>query len=272
MVFQLQKISNYGTSTPAVARTLLQGSEILMFFSSTDEQRKAAEVVLYDFQRHLLRCVEVKDRIASEINVGKEQVKKNGFEFQSNGRAVTLPGVPDLQSSAESFLQSAKLAIRETARLFEPFYKVRHDHRFRKLITWAEKEFKKEDVFTQVIREWEPWVKRIVDMRNAVDHPADRPGGKLLTQNFRLSGTQEKPVLVDPTWSLSGEPESIILQDLDAIIESIIVLGEDILIGLFCKLKIDFPLVIVQIPTEERDPCCPIRLRVTLPQDAPAPE
>lgn len=269
-MFQIQKISNYGTSTPAVARTLLQGSDILKFFSATDAQREAAESALHELQRHLVRCVEIRDRIAAEINTGRERVAKSGFEFQSNRRAVSLPGVGDLQSNAESFLQSAKLAIRETARLIEPFYKARHDHRFQKFVAWAEKQFGKEDIFSQVIRKWEPWVRLIVDMRNAVDHPADQPGGKLLTQNFRLSGTHEKPLLVDPTWGLSGNPESPILQDMDSMIEGIIELGEDILIGLFYKLKDDFPLVICEIPVDQRDPSCPFRLRVTLPQDLPS--
>ena len=269
MVFQFQKISNYGTSTPAVARTLLQGSDILEFCSVTDAQKEAAKFALHELQRHLLRCVEIRDRIAAEINIGREKVEKSGFEFQSNGRAVSLPGIADLQSNAESFLQSAKLAIRETAHLIEPFYKARHDHRFQKFVVWAEKQFGKEDSFSQIIRKWEPWVKLIVDMRNAVDHPTDRPGGRLLTQNFRLFGTSEKPVLMDPTWGLTGKPELPILQDMDSVIEGVIELGEDILIGLFYKLKHDFPFVICEIPTDQRDPSCPFRLRVTLPQDLP---
>ena len=195
-----------------------------------------------------------------------------GFEFQSNGRAVSLPGVADLQSNAESFLQSAKLAIRETAGLIEPFYKARHDHRFKKLAAWAEKQFGKENTFTQVIRKWEPWVKLIVDMRNAVDHPTDGPGGKLLTQNFRLFETREKPILINPTWGLSGKPELPILQDMDSVIEGIIELGEDILVSLFYNLKHEFALVICEIPAEQRDPSCPFRLRVTLPQDLPIAE
>ena len=33
-MFHLQQLSNFGTSTPAVARTLLQGSKILAFFDA----------------------------------------------------------------------------------------------------------------------------------------------------------------------------------------------------------------------------------------------
>ncbi len=272
MVFQFQKVSNYGTSTPAVARTLLQGSEILRFFSTPEDQKDAAKVILQEIQRHLVRCVELRDRIAGDVKAGRNQLEKSGLEFQSGGRAVTLPGVADLQSNAESFLQSAKLAIRETARLVEPFYKEKHDHRFQKLASWARTKFGESDDFTKAIKHWEPWVKRIIDMRNAVDHPRDQPGGKLFTQNFRLTGTHHKPDLLDPTWNLAGEPESQVLPDMDNIIEGIIRLGEEILVGLFYKLACDFPFVIYEIPVEQRDPSCPTRLRVTLRQDIPSSE
>jgi len=38
-MFQLQKISSYGTTTPSVARTVLQGSDLLGFFLVPDEQK-----------------------------------------------------------------------------------------------------------------------------------------------------------------------------------------------------------------------------------------
>jgi hypothetical protein len=64
-----------------------------------------------------VRCVEVFERIAGEIDQGLESVATKGLELQSHGRVVTWPGAPDLHSQVEAFLQSAKLAIRETARL-----------------------------------------------------------------------------------------------------------------------------------------------------------
>ena len=44
MVFQIQKVSNYRTSTPAVARTFYQGCEILGFFAVSDAQREEAKI------------------------------------------------------------------------------------------------------------------------------------------------------------------------------------------------------------------------------------
>lgn len=264
MVFQIQKNSNYGTSTPAVARTFFQGCEIMRFFAVSDAQREEAKTVLQELQRHLVRCVEICDQIAAQVASAHEDIESEGFDFHSGGQAVTLPTVADLQSKAESFLQSAKLAIRETARLIEPFYRTKLDHRFHKFAAWGERQFGPDDRFTQAVRGWEPWAKWLVDMRNAVDHPADEPGRKLITQNFNLSGTADAPALADPTWGLLAEPQSPILTGMGEIIDRIIELGEEVLTELFYKLKQDFPLVIREIPFEERDPSCPIRLRVSL--------
>lgn len=269
MIIKIQKISNYGTSTPAVARTSVQGCEILGFFAVGEAQREEAKIVLHELQRQLVRCVEIRDQIATEVASGHEDIKNKGFDFQSDGRAVTLPSVIGLQSKAESFLQSAKLAIRETARLIMPFFGGNFDHKFHKFASWAERQFGPNDKFTQAIRGWEPWVKRIVDMRNAVDHPADKPGRKLVTQDFRLTGTKDAPALVEPTWQLLGEPESAILTDMAAVIEGVIELGEEILAGLFYKLKHNFPIVIYEIPVEQRDPSCPLRLHVGFASQTP---
>ncbi len=106
-------------------------------------------------------------------------------------------------------------------------------------------------------------------MRNAVDHPDEAPGGKLLTQNFNLSGTPAASELVDPTWGLSGgQPQRPIVAEMNEIVEGIIELGEEVLAGLFYKLKHNFPLVIYEIPAAERDPTCPTWLRVGFAQDA----
>lgn len=136
MVFQIQRVSNYGTTTPAVARTFYQGCEMLGFFEATEQQREGAKGVLCELQRHLVRCVELRDGIAREVAAVREEIKAKGFQSQAPGRVVALPSVPDLQSRAESFLQSAKLAIQETALPVKPFYGEKLDQRFQRFATW----------------------------------------------------------------------------------------------------------------------------------------
>jgi len=266
-MFQFQKISNYGTSTPAVAPTVLQGSELLGFFVVPEEQKEGCKEDLFELMRHILRCVEIKDRISAQGAEGKALIEKTGFQFYSQGRSVSLPGIADLHSISEGFLQSSKLAIRETAQLVNPFYAAPHDHRFHKFASWSATTFGMDDQFTQIITQWEPWVKRIVGMRNAVDHPAQKPGRRLVTHNFRMENNSGKPSLIEPTWGVSGGPNSTMLADMEAIIEGVIELGEDLLVGLLYKFKGGLPIVVYEVPMKERDTSCPMRLRVGLSEN-----
>jgi hypothetical protein len=198
--------------------------------------------------------VEISDRVVLEIAEGKSSIslpKEDGQPNAKRNQAI-LPGVTDLQGNVESFLQSAKLAIRHTAELVGPFYSTTQDHRFHKFATWADKKFGVNDPFTQSIRDWEPWVARIVAMRNAVEHPKKGPKGRLLVANFRFS-TQPDATLIEPSWGLSGEAESLLAEDMSAIIEGCLQLGEEIIAQLFYKQKLGFPLAISVIPEEERE-------------------
>ena len=99
-------------------------------------------------------------------------------------------------------------------------------------------------------------------MRNAVDHPGDLPGGRLMTINFDIKLGSVGYELVDPHWGLTGEQLRPVLTDFDTIIEKTIVLGENVLVRLFYKLKGNAPLEILDIPIHQRDPDNPRRLTV----------
>ncbi len=260
-MFRLQKVSNYGTSTPAVARTVLQSHKLLQFFDRPDSEKEAAVSVLFELQRHLVKCVEIRDQLAAEITTGHLEAESKGFK-QAGGGAISLPGVGDLQSKSETFLQSAKLAIAEAGSLTKPFYGKGFSHKYHKFLAWTETKFGASDDFATLVKSWEPYVKRIVGMRNAVDHPADWPGGRLMTTNFDITLGTVGYELVDPSWGLTGEPLTPILADFDAVIEKTIVLGENVIVCLFYKLKGNSPIEILEIPLDERDQDNPRRLTI----------
>jgi hypothetical protein len=218
-------------------------------------------VVLFDLQRHLLKCVEIYDDLATEIANSHSEFSTRGTTARPVSH-VLLPGVGDLQSRAESFLQSAKLALAATGNIFEPFYGQKFNHKYNRICPWADKEFGVNDQFAIVLRSWEPFAKRIVNMRNCVDHPDTEPGAPLIIANFTRGVTSE---LIDPSWSLTGEPLQPILPDFTNIIEQATCLGEDVLVGIFYKLRPNNLLKIEEIPPEQRDPACPKKLRVGLP-------
>jgi hypothetical protein len=82
--------------------------------------------------------------------------------------------------------------------------------------------------------------------------------------NFELDGSDHGGLLLAPRWGLEGEVTREMLPDLDTAIDRLIVLGENVLIRLFYKLKRNFPLEIQEIPVEKRGPTCPKRLVVGL--------
>ncbi|MBK1891093.1 hypothetical protein Undi14_13710 [Undibacterium sp. 14-3-2] len=260
-MFRLQKISNFGTSTPAVARTALQGRELLQFLSCPEPQKEAAIAVLFELQRHLVKCVEICDPLVGEVAAGRAEIESHGFKQAGRG-AISLPGVSDLQSKSETFLQSAKLAIAETGNLVKPFYGVGFGHKYQKFSAWSKTKFGVSDDFAMMVESWEPYVKRIVEMRNAVDHPSESPRGRLVTTNFSITHDVTGDALVDPHWGLTGEPLKPVLTDFEAIIEKTIILGENVLVGLFYKLKGNAPFEIREIPIHQRDPANPRRLTV----------
>lgn len=264
MVFQIQRVSEHGSGTAAVARTALQGFPIVDEFSTPSDQKDACKQVLMDLQGHLVRCVAISDRVRGEIAAAKQAVALHGLKTQSMGQVVEVPSVIDLQAQAESFLEGARLAIADIARLIEPFYGGPANHKFHRLIDWSAKKFGHDDPLTQTARDWRPWVERVVDMRNAVDHPKGGPEGRLWTKNFQLAVDSQTPKLIEPSWGLTDAPPVPIASSMESIIEGAICLGECILVALFEKLKSSTIHALMEIPRNQRSPSNPLRFRLTL--------
>lgn len=267
-MFIPQKHSNYGSSTPVVARTVLQGREVLQFIGRAETEKESALSVLLELQRHLLKCVEIRDDLASEVAKGQSEFLEGGMATRSIQHIVS-PGVGDLHSKAESFLQSAKLAIAATGNLIAPFYEHEYGYKYNKICLWADKEFGIDDAFSTVLRSWKPFVGRIVNMRNCVEHPKSGPGARLIVANFTLANRSATFGLVDPAWGLTGESPHPILPSFETIIEQTICLGENVLAGIFYKLRASVLVVLEEIPLDQRDEACPKRLRVSVQQGRP---
>lgn len=266
-MFRLQKISNYGTSTPAVARTFAQGCDVLNWFDCTSDQIEDAKGVLLELQRHLLKCVELQDGLGAEIELALKEAEELRAIQPPGTRAFVLPGVGELQGRAEAFLHAAKLAVAATGELPRPFYGKGFGHNYRSFGSWAAQQFGADDEFTRVVESWEPFVRRIGEMRNAVDHPKNAPSGRLVTKNFdTITDEAGVTALSLPAWGLLGEEPHPMLSSFRQVTENIILVGEIVLARLFYKLKKPWPVVLRDIPENERDPANPKRFEVVLAQ------
>lgn len=265
MSFVIQKISDYGTELPAVARCVPQVSGLLDVTKLSQPRREEVLGVVLELQRHLLRCLAERREVESGVQAGRAQIVDKGI---GKPPTYSLPGVPDLKGKCESFLHSARLALHQCGRvvtvgLRDEFNDVPDiGHRFDRLLPWCEKSLGQDHLLTQMVKNSEPWVALIVRMRNAVDHPKEGNGNSLDVLNFRLG--QEANSVVDPSWRLTGNPPEAIVGSMLQIETGLLEVYEELFIGVFERIKGMPFMQLVEVPVQDRDPRCPIRFRATV--------
>lgn len=114
--WHFQHVSNYGSGHYVVARTFIQDAEILQFFLLDDAGKERLKERLFELQNQLIGCLEQRDALAKEV---EDALKSPPPE---RARVYQPPGVMNLQTRCESFLQSLKLAIRDCGRMLEASY------------------------------------------------------------------------------------------------------------------------------------------------------
>ncbi len=176
--------------------------------------------------------------------------------------AFEAPIVIDLDSRVESYLQAAKLCIRDCGLIFGALVRETFDHKYYRIINWAEEKFGKEDKYVKWLAAQHTWVKRVLDMRNALEHPTDAPRGQLHIRNVDYKFSANRVSGEAPLWFLTGEPPTAILIDAKNINAKILVLAEDILASTILKLFPEVPLEIREIPEVRRDLKCSVRLEL----------
>jgi len=165
-----------------------------------------------------------------------------------------------LDAQAEDFLQAAKLALIDCGSLFEPLFGRAFDHRFDLSITYLEGKLGVDHEFvTRLRKHHDVWIKGLIDKRNALEHPKDGARGRLHIRNIDIDVEGAKLMGSDPSWHLTGDDPSSIINDTRILIENILRLAEEILVS---SLVIRFPSVPVmakEIPEENRDKNAPVR-------------
>jgi hypothetical protein len=261
--FEMKQLSDIGTNNPIVARLSIQTNDLIKLFPLTEKQKEDIYGVLgMEVCQRLITCFKIYSNLRDEL-LRINQIDKSKI-FKSN--VIHTPSVLDLNNMCENFLYQAKSTLRDLLGIFKIFYnKEFAEAHYNKVYEWAKKKFGEEDTLANVLKDdHETWIKRIISMRNAVEHPRGY-SGVLNINNIKLINTNEPPYFNAPTWHLNDEKESPILADMATFIDNTLGLCEDILVVLLEKLpKRDLPLVIVEIPEEERNADCPVRLKVSI--------
>lgn len=263
---QMQVVSEYGTTIPWVARIGIQGTDILGFCQVDDQKKAEANGALMRLHERMVPLQRTKDEIAGKVEEGFQEYASKGTNFNWGLPIQKIPSVPNLLSLGEGFLQSAKIAIAATTDVIGVFYGTQFDHRFDKVVKWAEQQFGADDYFTQNAKLCEAFVKQLLKFRDAIEHPAS---GRFFVTNIQIAQHEGRWLFGRPGWGIEGVVHTDILADMETIIERIVEISEIFVIELFFKLKYpQFPMHIEEIPEDQRRPECPIRYRA-IPSFAP---
>lgn len=274
MTFVLKKVSDYGTSNPIVARLAVQTNKVISFFGmSKENQDRVLEIYISMVQPRLLQCMEISESIAKENEEITTRINDNRMKIQSNGRVVEMPQILRLKEQVEGYLYNAKSCLRDLALIFEPLFGVRFYHsRYHEIETWFEKEFGVNAPMSQFLTANGTWLKRVVDMRNAIEHPEGKRGPLHIKNVELISQDNEHRLFQEPVWYLGGEPPSSIALDMRTTLNNLLTFAEDLLIAAYAQLYPNSIVQFAQIPDENRDPKCPVRLRAILDQSKVKPK
>ncbi|MCJ7778069.1 MAG: hypothetical protein MUP16_07140 [Sedimentisphaerales bacterium] len=250
------KVSDYGTSTPIVARTVYQSQRLLDLYPFRDNIKQQIVGTMWEIQRRILECFKISQSVIEEIEGSKKVF---------NDKVVVDPSfhpwIMNLDTRLESFLQSAKMALRDIGGIFRIFFKKEFGHKYHNALNWAREQFGENDLLTKTLNNHSKWIAEVIDMRNSVEHPADGPRGRLHIENFRIRRSSSRVVLSEPLWWLTGDQPHTIDRDLPTIVDCLLRLSEELYVTSLIKQETPISVKIEEIPEKNRDKSAPVRFR-----------
>ena len=266
MAIKIQQLSDYGTSSPIVARLSIQTKDLLPFFEISDFKRAEIFSIFFsNIQPKLMACDRIKESLTNEVLTHQKSIDDCGLQIQTHGNAYTLPAILELEHRVETFLYSAKSVLRDLTQIFIILFDkdFQRRARFNEVLKWAKDTFGIEDEYVKMLNEDQKWIKRIVDMRNAVEHPGGG-SGTLHIDNFTSIEDDQKVMVIEPRWSLNNDSKISIVQEMNVIVSDLLTFCEETLVLNIQRFKKPFPIQIAEIPEKERDPACPVRFKIEI--------
>lgn len=173
-----------------------------------------------------------------------------------------------LKEDVETYFYNAKSVLRDLAGLFEIFLNKKFDHsRYNDIWKRAKKHFGKDHPITKFVEKNIPWIKDIVQRRNAVEHPGGY-SGYLHIINIEFVDVKGNLHFVAPTQHFNENPPSSIHNDIRVILNYLLEFNEILFVLMLQTIESPFPLRFYEIPEQERHPEAPVRFAVTVDSSA----
>lgn len=265
--FLIQRVSDYGTGHPYVARLMYQTMELLKWTTLPEKRKNEVAELYVGLQNRLFKCAEVLGRLKDKFKAALEDAGKE----DPNERVRRVPFLTGLDAEAETFLYEVKNYLRDLAKVFNLFYGTSFQQAsdwfdpkgsvLGKIQEWTRNKFGADDGFVKALMEDSAWIKELVRKRNAAEHPGGH-SGVLVIKNFQLSGEGK---FIPPIWFREGEQPTQVLKDLEAYCHNLFTLAEELLvIGCIDKNLNNELVTISEIPESHRREENPQRFTVIM--------
>jgi hypothetical protein len=251
-----------GSSSPTVARVLLQGRDILEV-AIFERQIDKADVMqtLHACKESLIVCEKTARRVGSAVDKIIEQIQTSGVERDSRSRALNpFPQVLELDSDATAFLINAKRAIQAICRLPSMFLPVpARDNNFDALSKTLATTVGTQAPVAEFVQANAGGVRYIIELRNYQEHPHEK---RTIIDNFAVMPDGS---ILEPKWYISGDPPGPIRDEMAAAAEFLVQMAESMLIHLVMH-TVDkrIPFVIEEVDATQLNPKMPIKYRLSV--------
>ncbi|HEI9728018.1 TPA: hypothetical protein SLN40_004931 [Serratia marcescens] len=254
------KISDFGTSNPLVANTVILADEFLrQLYSHNDSDRIQIIAKVRDIKNVLLNYFLSLQSLIDNSNAEIKKFVEN--EHVMNGKAhAYFPQLKELDGYATDFLISAKRCIQEVSVMVNFFLPLKSKHgRIDRLLHDVSTNHHNATMLINILKEHLPMCEHIYSLRNAQEHAAttDTP---LIVNNFSFENGNE---LSPPKWGLKGKEFKCVHEEANEIILFLITFFEEVFLSCVSLVFPKFPryeIVFNENPVKDK----PVRYTLNL--------
>lgn len=195
-----EKIASFGASSPYVARLFLQFKGIIDQVYSDDSIKPKLLEQIWNLNEQLLVCAQLELNICEQLDDVIPKCDLIIEQNKSSGAIPPLPKVKNLDNDAKTFLSVGKQFLVDCFKLISLFTGLpigsRNEAHFDNHLKWLQQNCTSYDKLFITLTSDLPWIRRLAECRNAVEHPA--PGQTITIENTKLHPGNKFSA---PTWS-----------------------------------------------------------------------
>jgi len=195
-----EKIFSIGSTSPYIARVIIQFEEMIKFLSLQKEDQNNLLSYLWQVNKYLLTACEIESFIFTKTTELAPICDRIIEENKRKPSIPAFPQIPDLESNIRIFLNNSKLFLIECFKLLHIFYKMELNDReaahFNTHLNWARKHLGEDHHISNMISDDLFWIRLISECRNALEHP--EKGQEIKFRNMTLLPDNK---FSGPSWS-----------------------------------------------------------------------